>query len=91
MYTLLDGILQNQMFPTTYQIPSEEEKAKLKIGDHVKLSFHEDGKAERMWVKIFVINGNGFQGQLDNEPTFIKSIMLEDIVIFESKNIIGIL
>lgn len=51
MYTLMDGVKQNKDCPETFEIPSKQEKEKLKVGEHVKLCFEEFGQSsERMWV-----------------------------------------
>ncbi len=90
MYTLLDGVEKNNKYPYSYFIPSKEDIDQLKVGDHVKLSFHEDDQGEKMWVQIFVIDENTFHGQLDNVPVLMKTIKYRDIVVFERKNIIGV-
>lgn len=60
--------------PYTFYIPSKEVLNQLKVDDYVKLIFttqvaEADGyRGERMWVQITAINGNRFEGVLDNEP-----------------------
>jgi uncharacterized protein YegJ (DUF2314 family) len=91
MYTLLDGIAQNKKFRKTFEIPSKNEIDQLTIGDYVKLCFQENEHGERMWARVEIINGDFFQGILDNEPTLVKTVKHGDIVAFERKNIIGVL
>lgn len=60
--------------PYTFYIPSKEVLNQLKVDDYVKLIFttqvaEADGyRGERMWVQITAIDGNRFEGVLDNEP-----------------------
>lgn len=91
VYTLLDGVKQHQLHPATFIIPSLEEKSALNVDDIIKLCFEEEGKcSERMWVKITHIDGDNFEGLLDNEPFALENIELNDVVKFNSKHIIGI-
>ncbi|QUP87104.1 DUF2185 domain-containing protein [Exiguobacterium sp. PFWT01] len=60
--------------PYTFYIPSTAVLSRLKVDDYVKLIFatdvaEPDGyRGERMWVRITSVNGNQFEGVLDNEP-----------------------
>lgn len=91
LYTLLDGIKQNELFPETFKIPSKYDIAKLQVGEHVKLCFQEEGKtSERMWVKLTKIDGDKFEGKLDNDPFNLESIECGDKVSFNSKHIISL-
>jgi uncharacterized protein YegJ (DUF2314 family) len=92
MYTLLNAIKQNKENPDTFEVPTGKEIQALSSGDHVKLCFIEKGTTpERMWVKIMSINGDNFQGILDNEPFGLDTINLGDIVLFNSKHILCVM
>jgi hypothetical protein len=91
-YRLLDGVRAHNRSPHTFEIPSNAEKAAIRIGDYVKLCFlsvGEDGD-ERMWVEVTKINGNKFAGVLMNQPFIFAGILFPNMLIeFEKKHIIG--
>jgi hypothetical protein len=92
-YKLLDGVNQNRLHPTTFHIPSDEDKAAIKCGDWVKLCFQplRNGPSERMWVKVNRIDGVRMAGTLDNTPVVFAGILRSKMhVEFEKKHIIGI-
>ncbi|EPE61003.1 hypothetical protein L479_02615 [Exiguobacterium sp. S17] len=78
--------------PYTFYIPSKEVLNQLKVDDYVKLIFttqvaESDGyRGERIWVQITKINGNDFEGVLDNEPERLP-ITLGTIVSFGVEHI----
>lgn len=47
---LKDGVEMNEKHPTTFNIPSDEEKDELKVGDVVKII--DQWNRERFWVEI---------------------------------------
>ena len=47
---LKDGVEMNEKHPTTFNIPSDEEKDELKVGDVVKII--DKWNSERFWVEI---------------------------------------
>jgi len=70
--------------------------ALVKPGDVVKLIFVFDSedpdapRAERMWVLVDSIEPDGrFIGRLNNHPSWIADLKLDDQVIFDSSNIIN--
>lgn len=80
----------------TFYLPSKATIAALKVGDSVKLTFElkeppEDGpSAERMWVRIEMIDGSGgYLGRLDNDPGFIRDLKYDDHVRFSDCHIIN--
>ncbi|MFC5476288.1 immunity protein Imm33 domain-containing protein [Paraherbaspirillum soli] len=80
----------------TFYKPSDEVIAKIAVGEVVKLIFAfesddpEAPGAERMWVLVDSIEGNGcFSGRLNNEPYHIKDIALDDPVSFRDIHIIN--
>lgn len=91
-YTLIDGEAMHKVHPRTFQIPSLLDKARVTVGDHVKLGFGEDGQLhnERMWVRVTKRDGDKFEGYLDNDPAFLTSIKWKDVVKFNSRHIINL-
>lgn len=70
--------------------------ALVKPGEVVKLIFVFESddpsapRAERMWVVVDSIEANGkFSGRLDNQPSWIKDLKLDDEVSFDASNIIN--
>lgn len=93
MYRLESGVKMSEENPTTFHIPSKEQKNMLKKQDIVKLVFIEDDTehhSERMWVTITDRDGDNFVGELNNEPFELKSIKYGDRVEFHADNIINI-
>lgn len=87
---LINGVERKKKFPTTFEIPSDEEKRKIKKGMHVKLGFviEESGgpSAERMWVKVTGKN----KGTLSNDPVFV-AMSYGDEVEFSQDNVLQII
>lgn len=78
-------------YPDTFEIPSKEEIADLKVGDYVKLLFVHT-PIERMWVKVDAIyNDHSFTGSLSNDPYMINGIKFGDRFAFHAKHIANIL
>lgn len=80
----------------TFYKPSREVIAKVVAGEVVKLIFqfdsddHDAPAAERMWVLVDEVKGEGqFKGRLNNEPMYIKDIKLDDPVDFDASHIIN--
>lgn len=70
--------------------------ALVKPGDVVKLIFvfesenPEAPRAERMWVLVDAIDPSGkFVGRLNNHPSWIQDLKLDDQVTFDASNIIN--
>lgn len=95
-FHLENAIEKNIEFPRTFLIPNQEEIEKLDIGNLVKLIFvmespQKNGcRAEKMWTKITNKQNGVFTGVLDNEPYYLKSIKVGDIITFKAENIAGI-
>jgi len=80
-----------RLYPDTFEIPSKQEIADLKVGDYVKLIFVHS-PTERMWVKIDAIyNNHSFTGSLANDPIFIHIVKYGDRFAFHAKHIANIL
>lgn len=80
----------------TFYKPSPEVLDKVVVGDIVKLVFEfesDDPKAphaERMWVKVESIGGDGtYGGVLDNDPRYIQDLKCGDAVRFETCHVIN--
>lgn len=98
-FNLMSGIELHEANPKTFWIPSDEDKAKLKKGDMVKLIFEirtvnqkgeEDINPERMWVIIKTRDGDWFTGKLDNQPAATDKIKLGRLITFKAEHIVDI-
>lgn len=93
---LEDATVRAQKYRYTFYKPGPDEIAQIKVGENVKLIFcfesdnPEAPEAERMWVIVDSIDGNGgFMGHLDNTPRWIKDIEVGDPVSFRDIHIIN--
>lgn len=60
----------------------------IKRGDIVKLLFVEENKpTEKMFVKVFDVNGDHLKGVLECEPYHLKSVKYKDELSFNLNNI----
>ena len=89
--SLINGVLMNTIHPTTFAIPTMDEKAAVVEGNYVKLGFQTNGGpnngiTERMWV---LVTGPG-KGILNNDPV-LTPIRCDDPVEFELFNILAIM
>lgn len=88
---------QKQHGARHFIIPTQAEIDHLSIGSQVRLFFvlnfevPEGCRAERMWVEIFEINQNSFQGYITNQPVYIKDLNIGDVVVFSRENIATII
>lgn len=95
-YYLADAQERHRKHPRTFDIPTEEEIEALQVNDLVKLIFSfpeqlENGCcAERMWVCITEITEDGFCGELDNQPYYLKDLKAGDRITFQKKHIAAI-
>ncbi len=98
-YRLRNGIELHNNAPSTFLIPSESQKAKVIVGNLVKLSFEirtvspqggEKLNGERMWVIVVKREGDWFEGILDNQPYCTQEIKPGLVVTFKSEHIIDI-
>lgn len=99
MYTLDNAHELNKLSPDSFYIPSFKEIENIKTGALVKLIFREDDiqegmNVERMWVIVTNKTVKGkeiyFEGTLDNDPYYLKSVQYQDIINFSNKHIIQI-
>lgn len=79
--------------PATFAVPSPDEARLVKRGDLLRLHFlitdpgvaadPQSPRAERMWVEVCDLPGNGlFRGHLTNLPGFIASLEPGDVIEF---------
>lgn len=59
----------------------------IKIGDYIKIRFEEEDKGEYMWVKVKNIDGDKYEGDLDNDPVLIRNISYGDRVKFTKDDV----
>jgi hypothetical protein len=85
------GVERNRLYPDTFEIPSEEEKASLKPGMGAKLMFEmRDGWGERMWVDVTEVRKRYIVGRLANQPVGIPRLSCGDTVKFKYQHVISI-
>ncbi len=90
---LADAEGLHSQYPETFELPSEESRRSLSIGDFAKLIFRNHrGHTERMWVEVLGVSSDGvYGGRLDNEPFLAHAILvLNATVVFEAKHVIEI-
>lgn len=88
---VMDGVEQNKLYPDTFEIPSNMDKANIRPGDFVKAGFATDvdTPTERMWVLVTEIAAGVIRGRLASEPVITKA-KLDDPVAMEFRHVIEI-
>ena len=90
-WRLESGVERNRLYPESFLIPSEHERASVQPGDHVKVCFSmDDGWGERMWVDVKAVKRRNIVGELVNEPIGIPRLGSGDKVKFRREHIIDI-
>jgi uncharacterized protein YegJ (DUF2314 family) len=74
-------------YPETFEVPTNEELDKIKIGDDVEV----DNGAERFWVMVNEINGDTIKGEIINCLVIEIDTKLGDIISFKKENIYDII
>lgn len=89
-WQLVSGVERNRQYPETFSVPSEQEKAELRVGDLVKLSFElrKSREGDRMWVEITGIGRRGYKGLLCNTAVMIPRLEGGRRIGFRSEHII---
>lgn len=93
-WMLEDAQQLSEQSPYTFYKPSAVVVGMLAPGNLVKLifQFESDGpaapRAERMWVRIDLIEGTSYVGTLANEPRYITDLRIGEKLRFEEKHII---
>lgn len=91
-WSLMDGVKQNRLYPSSFWIPDAEERATLQPGDHVKLCFQlREGWGERMWVEVVKSGRRGYVGELINQPMGIAKLNAGDRLRFRPNQVIDLL
>ncbi len=72
----------NNMYPN-------KGKFDVKVGDSVKIVFKGENGTESMWVIVKKVNGDVFEGILNNDPVLINGISCGDKVIFSKDEVCG--
>jgi uncharacterized protein YegJ (DUF2314 family) len=93
-HILTDGVELNNRYPSTFHIPSDSEKARVQVGDNVKLRFEAIGHnpedlSERMWVEILELTNDGYKGFINNDPVS-PNLKYKQEIEFEARHIMNI-
>lgn len=59
----------------------------IKVGNYVKIHFEEEHAGEFMWVKVKKVNGDMFEGILNNVPVLVEGISYGDKVTFAKDDV----
>ena len=90
---LESGVENNRKWPDSFWIPSDEEKAAIVLGDHVKIGFRSrDNWGERMWFEVTKIGRRRLVGRMLNWPHGVYGINPDhDTVKFRLEHVIDII
>ena len=72
----------NRRYPTTFEIPDEQDLDSLKVGDFVKVI----ASSERFWV-IIIRTGNDWIGEINNDVEGDHNLKYGDLIQFKRYNI----
>lgn len=88
----LDGTEIGVHHPISFQIPSNEEKAKIVPGYYVKVGIRQGdtSKIEYAWILVISINGDEITGEVDAPLNRVK-LEAGDEIIFPMKAVVGIM
>ena len=92
---LVDADPIARKYKYTFYKPSRSLIAKVQPGELVKLIFEFESdepsspRAERMWVKVVEVRPDDFNGELDNDPRYIKDLACGDKLTFRPCHIIN--
>jgi hypothetical protein len=90
-WQLGSGVERHRMYPETFWIPTSEERLAIEPGMVVKLMFEmKDGWGERMWVRVWSMNGRHLIGTLVNEPVGIPRLTHGDTIKFNHDHVIDL-
>jgi hypothetical protein len=99
-WELDDGEALHREAPSTFAIPSQEQRQSLAHGDVVKLIFRlllrdaatgeERVEVERMWVIVQGQAGSLYSGVLDNDPYCTGALKSGATVRFEPRHVIQV-
>ena len=86
MPEFLDAQQKNRDYPRTFSVPSKKQLDKIKPDQNVKVCENQ----ERFWVEVTEINGHKITGRVNNDLVLTHSFKCDDIISFETKNVMGI-
>jgi hypothetical protein len=102
-WELKSGVVQNQLYPKTFQIPEEAQRREVTTGDFVKVAFEYvyrspemsktmAGGGERMWLEVVGFSGPYLVGRLRNYPTGAveHDLSYDSTVVFLPEHVISI-
>jgi uncharacterized protein YegJ (DUF2314 family) len=81
-HTLIDADAMKSHYRATFMIPTAQERASIRAGDHVKVGFIVDesnGRNERIWLKVSTVHGQRIRGVLENEPLYVNARAGDDL------------
>ncbi len=82
---LASGVERHRLYPKTFDIPSDEDKAQIRPGDDVRLSFEmKNAPGERMWVEVVRIKRRRIVGRLKSQPVIIPKLWSSDKIKFKT-------
>jgi methylmalonyl-CoA mutase N-terminal domain/subunit len=75
-----------KMYPTTFEAPSSDELAEVRVGSLVKICADD---VERFWVIVTDVKGAKLQGTVDNDllHSDVHQLKSDDVVSFELRHI----
>jgi hypothetical protein len=91
-HRLIDTDAMKAHHRTTFMIPSDREKASLRVGDHINVGFiFEDstGRHERIWLRVSAVRGRQISGILENDPVYVRAA-LGDKIQLELRHVLAI-
>ena len=90
-WRLGSGVESNRLYPDTFEIPTDDDKAAIKTGDSVRAMFQmRDGWCERMWVKVERVRRGTLIGRLSNQPVGIPRLTFGERVKLKPDHVIDI-
>jgi len=83
----IDGVERNKQRPDTFEIPSQEEKDNIEIGNYIKVGHNR----ERFWGKVLSLNSNKITIRIDNDLVCEHPFKCDDEIQVEKRNVLDIL
>jgi hypothetical protein len=86
-----DGVKFNRDYPTTFEIPTDEDKAAIEPGDTVKAMFTMKDWGERMWLEVVEVKRRRYVCQLTSHPVGIPRLDFGKTLKIKPEHVIDIL